>query len=167
MPTSMTQEFGSSFGKILPRLIIFLIVNFGGLALGGLFTATGVNSDWYLGLDRAPWEPPGWAFGTAWTIILLSFSFFMAYAWDYAKDRRRLLWIYIIQWLINFSWPLVFFYYNQAVPGLIVMLALIPFIAYLFFAYWPRMKSKALLALPYLFWLLLAMSLNAYIVINN
>ena len=42
------------------QLIIFLLLNFGALALGGLFTGSGVSSDWYNGLNKAPWTPPGW-----------------------------------------------------------------------------------------------------------
>jgi tryptophan-rich sensory protein len=49
------------------RLIIFLALNFAALAIGGLFTSKGVSSDWYAGIAKAPWTPPGWAFGAAWT----------------------------------------------------------------------------------------------------
>ena len=38
------------------RIIIFLIINFGALALGGLFTSKGVPSEWYAGLAKAPWN---------------------------------------------------------------------------------------------------------------
>jgi len=36
------------------RIIIFLLINFGALALGGLFTGKGVPSDWYQELNKAP-----------------------------------------------------------------------------------------------------------------
>ena len=39
-------------------LILFLIINFGGLALGSWLMNNGPNSDWYLNLDKAPWTPP-------------------------------------------------------------------------------------------------------------
>ena len=34
------------------RFVLFLIVNFGALALGGLFTGSGVASDWYQNMDK-------------------------------------------------------------------------------------------------------------------
>ena len=59
----------------------FLVVNFGGLAVGSWFTGPGVASDWYQGLDKAPWTPPGWGFGAAWTTVMIGFSWFMYAAW--------------------------------------------------------------------------------------
>ncbi|MDH3796458.1 MAG: tryptophan-rich sensory protein, partial [Flavobacteriaceae bacterium] len=60
------------------RLIVFLVLNFGALALGSLFTNMGISSDWYSELSKAPWTPPGWVFGAAWTTIMLCFSVYMA-----------------------------------------------------------------------------------------
>ncbi|BCA59738.1 hypothetical protein HMP06_2507 [Sphingomonas sp. HMP6] len=37
------------------------------LVAGGLATPLG---DWYKALRKPSWQPPGWAFGPAWTIIL-------------------------------------------------------------------------------------------------
>ena len=34
---------------------------------GGL--GTDVRSRWYAGLDKPRWQPPGWAFGPAWTTL--------------------------------------------------------------------------------------------------
>ena len=47
------------------RIIIFLVLNFGALGIGGLFTGKGVPSEWYNELNKAPWSPPGWVFGFA------------------------------------------------------------------------------------------------------
>ena len=59
------------------RIIIFLFINFTGLFLGGLFTQEGVPSDWYQNLNKAPWTPPDWLFGFAWTTIMICFSIFL------------------------------------------------------------------------------------------
>ena len=63
---------------MLARFIIFLLLNFGGLALGSLSTKAGVSSQWYVALQKAPWTPPGWVFGVAWSVIMLCFSYYMA-----------------------------------------------------------------------------------------
>ena len=60
------------------RILLFLIINFGGLFIGGLFTGEGVPSDWYQNLNKAPWNPPGWVFGAAWTTVMICFSVYMA-----------------------------------------------------------------------------------------
>jgi hypothetical protein len=40
--------------KMNYRIIIFLLINFGALAIGSFFTGKGVPSDWYEGLIKAP-----------------------------------------------------------------------------------------------------------------
>lgn len=91
------------------KLIIFLALNFGALALGGLFTSQGVSSDWYLNLSKAPWTPPGWVFGFAWTSIMLCFSFYMAEAWTLIENKKFLITVYTLQWILNVGWNPAFF----------------------------------------------------------
>ena len=87
--------------KMVYRLIIFLLINFGALAIGGLFTGKGVPSDWYLGLDKAPWTPPGWMFGFAWTAIMICFSIYMAYLWPVVENKNLLIALFIVQFILN------------------------------------------------------------------
>ena len=48
---------------------VFLIINFGGLYLGGILMGSSPGSNtWYNNLQKAPWTPPGYFFGIAWTI---------------------------------------------------------------------------------------------------
>ena len=49
--------------KAFKVLIVFLIINFGALAMGGWLMNNGPQTDWYLALNKAPWTPPGWVFG--------------------------------------------------------------------------------------------------------
>jgi tryptophan-rich sensory protein len=62
------------------RLVIFLFLNFGALAIGVTLMGDGASSDWYLQLNKAPWTPPGWSFGVAWTVIMIGFAIYMSYA---------------------------------------------------------------------------------------
>ena len=61
------------------RFLVFLIVNFVALGLGGMFTGSGVVSDWYQQLNQAPWTPPGWVFGAAWTSIMIFHFIWLCY----------------------------------------------------------------------------------------
>ena len=149
------------------RVIIFLVINFAALALGGLFTSKGVPSDWYAGLAKAPWTPPGWVFGTAWTTIMICFSFYMAYLWPAAENKNLLIGLFIVQWILNVSWNPAFFYFHQVTAGLAIITGLTLLVGFFLFYYWPQLKLKAVFILPYFIWLLIATSLNGYIYFKN
>lgn len=153
---------------MLSKLILFLVLNFAALALGGLATGSGVTSEWYANLNKAPWTPPGWVFGFAWTSIMICFSFYMALLWPKVENETMfLLILYSLQWLLNVSWNPVFFSWHQTKFALLLIIALTLLIAYFLYTYWPALKLKSLLLLPYFLWLLIATSLNAFIVIKN
>jgi tryptophan-rich sensory protein len=149
------------------RLIIFLIINFGALAIGGFFTGKGVPSDWYAELNKAPWTPPGWVFGFAWTTIMIFFSFYMAYLWPVTENKNLLLILFIIQWILNVSWNPSFFYYNNILVGMVIICCLTALVGFLLILYSTDLKFKTLFILPYFIWLLIATSLNGYILVNN
>jgi benzodiazapine receptor len=149
------------------RFVIFLIINFTGLAIGGLFTGKGVPSEWYQNLDKAPWTPPGWVFGAAWTLIMICFAIYMMYAWESITNKNYLIGLYVIQLILNISWNPVFFKYHQVLGGLFVISALTILMGYFLFNFWAELKLKSLLILPYLLWLIIATSLNFYIYIKN
>ena len=94
---------------MLARIVIFLVINFSALALGSLFTGKGVPSDWYINLNKAPWTPPGWVFGAAWTIIMICFSVYMAMLWETVDNKKMLILAFGAQFLLNVAWNPVFF----------------------------------------------------------
>lgn len=149
------------------RVTIFLIINFGALAVGSFFTGKGVPSEWYASLDKAPWTPPGWFFGFAWTTIMICFSVFLAYLWPVVQKKPLLLTLFIIQWLLNVSWNPTFFHYHNVLAAMIVISALTILIGLFLILYWPEMRLKTALVLPYFLWLLIAASLNGYILLKN
>ena len=149
------------------RLIIFLAINFGALAIGGFFTGKGVPSDWYVNLNKAPWTPPGWVFGFAWTTIMICFSFYLAYLWLHVENKKMLIILYVIQWVLNVCWNPVFFYFHNALFGLILIGLLTLTIGYILLEYRDEMKYLTALILPYFIWLLVATSLNGYILVKN
>ena len=60
-------------------------------ALGGVATSRSVG-DWYDGLERAPWNPPSWVFGPAWTVLYILMA---VAAWLVAREGsgiRRCRW---------------------------------------------------------------------------
>jgi tryptophan-rich sensory protein len=151
---------------MLKKIILFLVLNFTALAIGGLFTGGGVSSIWYQELSKAPWTPPGWAFGAAWTFIMICFAVYMAYLLK-EENKQQVTLLFGIQWVLNVSWNPVFFYFQNVTLGLIVISALTVLVAYFFFTFMKTLKIKTAFIAPYLIWLLIATSLNGYILINN
>jgi tryptophan-rich sensory protein len=149
------------------RLLFFLAINFGALALGGLFTSKGVPSDWYVAVNKAPWTPPGWMFGFAWTTIMICFSIYMAQAWKFVRNKKLLVLLYSVQWILNVGWSPVFFYYHEVLPALVIIGALTILMGFMLFLYKPRLQLRTLFVVPYVIWLCIATSLNAYIYLMN
>ena len=152
---------------MIPRLILFLALNFGALALGGIFAGQGAVSDWYDGLQKAPWTPPGWVFGFAWTTIMICFSIFMSMAWEKINNKKKFVLLFSIQWILNVGWNPSFFYYHNVLFGLIIICSLTLLIAYLLVDYYKKLGSLTFFLLPYLIWLCIASSLNGYILVMN
>jgi benzodiazapine receptor len=152
---------------MIKRILIFLVLNFGALALGGFFTGTGVISDWYFTLNKAPWTPPGWVFGAAWTSIMFLFSLYMSFLWPRVEDRKSLIMLFSIQWILNVAWNPVFFYFQQIGIGLVVILLLTALVGFFLFRFRRLMSFKTIFIAPYFIWLLIASSLNIYLFLYN
>ena len=149
------------------RVLIFLLINFAALGIGGFFTGNGVSSDWYNELNKAPWTPPGWVFGAAWTAIMICFSIYMAYLWPTFENKKIILALFILQWVLNVMWNPTFFYFNNPSLALVSIVGLTLLMGYYLWFSFPVLNIKSFLVLPYFIWLIIATSLNLYIVLNN
>lgn len=146
-----------------PRVLLFLILNFGALAIGGLFTGPGVQSGWYANANQAPWTPPGWVFGAAWTLIMICYAFYMGVN----KPQKHQIAVYALQWILNVGWNPLFFYLHLVYPALIVISLLTIVVWYSLFRFRKTLGNVSLLLIPYAIWLVIATSLNAYIAFMN
>tara|TARA_B100000809_G_scaffold266932_1_gene333215 strand:- start:4928 stop:5389 length:462 start_codon:yes stop_codon:yes gene_type:complete len=152
--------------KAFSHFLVFLVLNFGALAIGSWLMNSGPTSDWYLELEKAPWTPPGWVFGAAWTSIMVCFSFYMS-ALVKKDTSRTILFLFFIQWLLNISWNWMFFNKHEMLLSEIVLLMLTAFVGFFMIRYRKEMRFLNLLILPYFLWLLIANSLNLYTIFNN
>jgi len=147
--------------------LIFLLINFGGLALGSYLMNNGPTSVWYTSLNQAPWTPEGWVFGTAWSIIMICFAIYLAFLF-YIRKSKFVITIYSIAVLLNVSWNYIFFNQHLTQSALAIIIALTLVIIYFFISFGDEKLSKLkYLLLPYIIWLCVATSLNGYIVFNN
>ena len=152
--------------KITKYIILFLIINFGALVLGSWLMDNGPQTVWYENLNKAPWTPPGWAFGVAWTTIMICFSIYMAYLYQAAYSSKLML-LFSIQFVLNIFWNYIFFNQHLIDIGLVVIFLLTILVATFLIRYKDVLKAKSILILPYLIWLCIATSLNAFILFNN
>lgn len=147
-------------------LILFLFINFGGLALGSWLMNNGPNTEWYLNLTKAPWTPPGWVFGAAWTSIMICFSIYLIFLFTKNYNQKKLF-LFSIQFILNVSWNYLFFNKHEIFISLISIILLTALIFFLFFHYYKELNKVSYLLLPYMIWLCIATSLNLYILIHN
>ncbi|MBT8323675.1 MAG: tryptophan-rich sensory protein [Winogradskyella sp.] len=153
--------------KRLGYTLLFLVINFGGLALGSWLMDGGSTSAWYLDLNKAPWTPPGWVFGVAWSLIMICFSIYLSFLFTLRNSTYVYL-LFILQFILNVGWNYVFFNQQLVGFGLATIVLLTLLIAYLFISFGDEELSKArYLLVPYILWLCIATSLNAYILLNN
>lgn len=152
--------------KLFKYIIIFLIINFGALAIGSWLMNDGPQTEWYIKLSKAPWTPKGWVFGAAWTSIMICFSIYMAFLYK-ALPSARVIALFVIQFIFNVIWNYIFFNQHYVGVGLTVILILTFIIALFLFGFADELKAKSILILPYFLWLCIATSLNAYIVFYN
>ena len=150
----------------IKHALIFLVINFAALGIGGFLMGEGPTGEYYQTLNKAPWTPPGWVFGAAWTTLMICFSFYMAYWLKY--ENNTIVWtLFAFQFVLNVGWNPLFFDLHLALPAIIVIIILTALVGYFLFANWSLLGTKSLLIAPYFVWLCIATSLNGYISAYN
>lgn len=152
--------------KSWKAILGFMVVNFGGLYIGGLATNDGVVSDWYTNLHLAPWTPPGWVFGLAWTIIGITFSIQMGI--NYKRKDLEALVFFVPAFFLNILWNYTFFWLHWLWLSVIVLVGLsiliYSIITYNRYIYGWKVAGWGM---PYYLWLMVATSLNLYAALAN
>ena len=148
--------------KTLKSIAPFALACLAVFLFGGLFRP----GDWYESLQRAPWSPPNIAFPIVWSLLYVCIAVAgYRIAQHNVPTLLRLWWL---QLAINATWSWIFFGQHWAMFGLIDIVLLTAVVAWIITACWRHnIRSASFLLAPYLAWLLLASSLNAYIVLNN
>lgn len=152
--------------KLLKYILVFLIINFAALGIGNWLMDNGPQTEWYINLNKAPWTPPGWVFGAAWTTIMVCFSIYMAYLYK-LKPNSFVIVLFLKQFILNVIWGYIFFNQHLIGAGFTVILLLTFVIAVFAISFINDLKYKTLFIMPYLIWLCIATSLNGYILLNN
>jgi tryptophan-rich sensory protein len=131
----------------------------------GWLSNSGYGNDWFDGLMKPPFMPPGWAFPIAWTTLycLMGVAVAIILAAPASSQRRLALTLFWIQLALNYAWSPVFFAAHDIKLGETVILAMLV-VALASAALFRRIDTRAgLLMLPYLLWLCFAYALNSAI----
>ena len=153
--------------KNIYLVLLFLFINFGGLALGRWFMGDAVTGVWYTNLNKAPWTPPGWVFGAAWTLIMVCFSVYLSYLFS-IRNSKVVITLYVIAVILNVSWNYLFFNQQLTTLAFINIICLTLLITYFFITFGDdKLCHLKYLLMPYIIWLCIATSLNGYVLFNN
>ena len=135
--------------------------------IGGLMTP---RAGWYESLNKPAWQPPGWLFGPAWTIILGLAAWSGVLAWEAAAspaERASVLILFGVNGLFHLLWSPLFFKLQRPDWALIEVPFLWASLVAMVAGLWPISEKAALLILPYLAWVSFAAFLNLTIVRMN
>lgn len=124
---------------------------------------------WYRNLKKAPWTPPNWVFGWVWFFLYICMAASLYLAWTNKKcyPYCNPLLYFFIQLLLNLVWTTIFFKYKKPLLALLDLCLMLCFAAYTAFLFYDISKLASYLLIPYLIWLLVALSMNVYIIIYN
>ena len=148
---------------MIKRIIYSLLPLIGG-AIVGLITSGYMD---YGDMVKPPLSPPSYIFPIVWTIlyILMGISYFIA-----TKDKENdkdLNQIYILQLLVNFFWPIIFFVLGMYFTAFLWIILLIILVIVMIKELLKNNKISGYLQIPYFIWLLFATYLNIGIFLLN
>lgn len=176
--TPATRTIPAVGRQIIAGALFLLVV--AAIAFFGSF-ATAPNTDgWYANVERAPWSPPDWLFGPAWTTlyILIALAGFLVWRAGFrgagtVNAARGALSLYVGQLVLNALWTPIFFAGYPLIGdaawwiAIVDIVLLILAVVWLISVAWKWSKTAAVMLIPYLGWLIFASTLNAAIIVLN
>ena len=126
------------------------------------------KSVWYYNLTKPPLAPPDWIFPPVWSILYFSMLVaLLLYLFKTAQNKKSGYIYFIAQLILNFLWTPTFFYLQNIVLALIVIILLDIFVILTIKSFYKVSKISSLILIPYLIWILFATYLNiGYLVLN-
>ena len=139
-------------------LVVLLILCFAVAGVGGLATAPSIPN-WYAGLAKPSWTPPGWIFGPVWSVLYLSMA---VAAWLFWRrgDTVVPMMLFGIQLVFNAAWSWLFFGLHSPGAAFVDIAMLWMAIAATTAVFWRRSTLAVVLFVPYLIWVSFAAVLN-------
>ena len=114
-------------------------------------------------MRQPPLSPPGWLFPVVWTILytLMGISSYIIYRQEAEPTvKKRALWIYAAQLIVNFFWSIFFFRLEWYWFSFFWLILLWILILAMILQFQKINKTAAYLQIPYLIWVTFAGYLN-------
>ena len=134
--------------------------------LGGILVSLLTNSKNYKVINKPPLSPPSIVFPIVWTIlyILMGISFYLT---NKEMDNDQINKSFIMQLIINYIWPFIFFNLKLYAISALWLVLLIVWVFRMTIELYKSKKIAGLLQIPYIIWLLFALYLNIGVAILN
>jgi tryptophan-rich sensory protein len=128
---------------------------------GSVFTARSVG-DWYAGLNKPSWTPPGAVFAPVWTALYVMMGVAAWLVWRRGGLTAVAvpLVLFGIQLALNVAWSAIFFGLRQPGWAFVEIVALWALILATVIAFRRISPTAGYLLLPYLAWVTFAAALN-------
>ncbi|WP_223980994.1 TspO/MBR family protein [Arthrobacter sp. NicSoilB8] len=164
-------------GRQAAALLGFLALSHGVSYVASLAIVSNAGG-WYAAAEKAPWTPPGWAFGSVWMMLYTAMAVAAWLVWrqgsGFLSGRSRgAMTMYGILLCMNLGWAPLFFGMYPMIGTAALWLALLVIAAHAAAAaatvvlFGPISRAAGLLMLPYVSWIVFSCSLNAYAAARN
>ncbi|XP_062703455.1 translocator protein-like [Aedes albopictus] len=152
-------------------IILFAVLTpLAGGFLASLKTRNAIRT-WYTTLVLPPWRPPNWLFAPAWTFLYLSMGYASYIVWrdgnGFSGPARWPLVMYILQLLMNWAWPPVFFIAHELKWSAVLITLMLLMVIITTITFYKVNRLAGWLMIPYIVWLAYATSLNWKIYTDN
>jgi len=141
-------------------LIGWLLASLATGAVGAL--ATRQAREFYAGLVKPTWAPPGWLFGPVWTTLYVLMGVAAWLVWRKAgwAGAAGALVLFVAQLVCNAAWSWIFFAWRRGALAFADIVLLLGLVAATIFTFARVDRLAAVLLLPYLAWIIFAAALT-------
>lgn len=124
---------------------------------------------WYYSLLKPPFAPPDWIFQPVWLILYFTIlTAILLYIFKPAENKRNGYIYFILQLIFNLLWIPIFFYMQNIILALVVIIFLDIFVFLTIKKFYSVSKLSGLIFIPYFIWILFATYLNmGYLILNG
>jgi benzodiazapine receptor len=151
------------------KLVGCLAACYGAGAIGSVFTTPKILT-WYATLEKPAFTPPNAVFMPVWFTLYALMGVAVFLVWRKGLQTKGVKPAFILFWVqlvLNVLWSVVFFGYESLVGGFAIILALGIVLLITIVKFFKISKVAGGLLIPYISWIGIASSLNAWVMILN